>query len=422
MKFSQFNVINEFEDGAMIYNLNSGGILHLNKQYQNALEKMQKNNEFIEPEDLVAALKQGKMLIDCHIDEVSELLFESEKLRCHNEISSVTIAPTMACNFICPYCYEKGAKYETMNETVIRNTKSFMTGLKKNTDKLEITWYGGEPLLAFEIIKELSLEAMAIFGEENYGANIVTNGYLLDGKVSNWIEKLKINNIQITLDGPPEIHNKRRKLPNGEDTFFVILENIRQIVYDNIKVHFVIRINTDKENIKYINNILLYIEQYGLKGKVDLYLAPVHEMGAKCNNPVCFSNKEFANEEFEFMKDNLKRGYNFIDLPEKNVGICGAVANYCFVVNAQGDIFKCLSEISKPSCSIGNVATGIAHQNKNLRKWLDYQVNTECLTCSYLPVCMGGCPAYQLNDNKRNCISIKENCKKIMELLYRNQI
>ena len=91
-----------------------------------------------------------------------------------------------------------------------------------------MVWYGGEPLLAFDIIKDLMEEVYRNFDKEYVSSGIVSNGYLLSERTVLEMKDYNINNIQITIDGPPEIHNKRRKLPTGEDTFFVILNNLKK--------------------------------------------------------------------------------------------------------------------------------------------------------------------------------------------------
>lgn len=418
MKLSRYNIITKAGDGIIVYNLNSGAVLCLNKKYKEMLEEIRGNNNYLGKEDLIEELKKGKMLIDSDKDELKEVIEESQTTRSCNEIASLTVAPTMECNFICPYCYEKGIKHKTMTQEIITAVKSFIKQMKNTANKLEIIWYGGEPLLVLDIVKELTYEAISVFGTENYTANMVTNGYLLNEQNSSLLESLKINNIQITLDGPPKIHNQRRKLPNNEDTFFVILNNIKRILDENINVHFNIRINTDKKNIDSIDEILEYIDKFGLKGKIELYLAPVHDMNNKCNNPTCLSNKEFAKEEFAFIKRSLNKGYNLINLPERNPGICGAVSNNCFVIDASGNIFKCLGEISQPQNKIGNVLHHLDKNNDKLKKWTSYQLDSVCLECNYLPVCMGGCPAFQMKRAEKRCIPIKEYCSQMIGMIY----
>lgn len=418
MKISRYNVVIEVEDGIIIYNLNSGGVLFLNEDYKKQYETIKGNSIECINDDLIEALKNGEMIVEPNVNEIDEIIKESRKIRQCNEVTNLTIAPTMACNFVCSYCYEKGVTYETMSEKTVGAVNNFIKQMREQTSKLEIVWYGGEPLLAFDIVKRITKEAIEVFGADNYQASMVTNGYLLDSQVSTELEELKISHIQITLDGPPEIHNKRRRLPNGGDTFNRILGNIKNTIDNNVNVYFTIRINTDKENISNLDEILYFLEKYGLKNKIGIYMAPIHNMGGRCNSPMCFSDKEFAEEEILFIRKSIKEGFNALDLPEKNAGVCGAVSRNCYVINAHGDIFKCLSEITQSGKRIGNVEKPIDSENENLKKWMTYEIDSECYECIYLPVCMGGCPFFRYENNKKRCMSVKENCNRMIELLY----
>ena len=105
-----------------------------------------------------------------------------------------------------------------MSRNTIENVISYIKSLKKQSTYLGIAWYGGEPLLALEIIEEITKIAILEFGDD-FSASMVTNGYLLSEDVAKRLETLKIESIQVTIDGPPEMHNRMRKLPNGDDTF-----------------------------------------------------------------------------------------------------------------------------------------------------------------------------------------------------------
>lgn len=214
MRLSKFNEIIKCGDEYLLYNLYSGAILVLDEHYKERYEQIKKGKKDIDKE-LLSNLQKGKMLTDDR-NEVRKIMEESDFIRKENKTLNLTIAPTMKCNFRCPYCYEKGVEYRTMDQQVIDGTIDFIQRMKEKSEKLEVTWYGGEPLLAMDIIERISEKAIKIFGKENYNANMVTNGYLLTGEIAEKLEKLQIERLQITLDGEPGIHNKRRKLAKDE--------------------------------------------------------------------------------------------------------------------------------------------------------------------------------------------------------------
>lgn len=104
---SKFNVVLGVNEGTLIMNTRSGGILLLNQEYTEKLRGIQES-KYVDAEDLVDELRRGGMLIEDDRDEHAELILQSRAVRFSNTSLGLTIAPTMACNFCCPYCYEKG--------------------------------------------------------------------------------------------------------------------------------------------------------------------------------------------------------------------------------------------------------------------------------------------------------------------------
>lgn len=222
MKASIFNIIEPINNGILLYNTNSNSILKLNNEYTTKYLHFQKTNELTDP-SLKAALIKGKMIFnEGVISEIDQLLLENTLSRFSGNSIGLTIAPTMKCNFRCPYCYEKGRNLATMSIETIQKTKNFISSLKKTYNNLSVTWYGGEPLLALPIIKELMELSIKVFGSQNVHSSLISNGYLMTQQSVKTMKELSIDHIQITIDGPPEIHNQRRCLPNKSDTFFVI--------------------------------------------------------------------------------------------------------------------------------------------------------------------------------------------------------
>lgn len=419
MKLSIFNNIVQIEKNVFIYNSLTESLLRLDEKYAKSFNRFceSKNLEDLN-KDLFENLLKGKMLVDGAIDEIDNLKIMHNIARYSNSTCSLTIAPTMQCNFRCPYCYENNIKRERMSKETVNKTLEFLKQIRNDSSALSVAWYGGEPLLAMDIIEQISKYAISLYGEK-YSASMVTNGYLLDIETAIKLKELRITQIQITIDGPPHIHNKLRRLPFGEDTFFVILNNITKALENNTELKITIRVNTSKNNIEYIEQIMPYIDKYGLTDKIGLYLAPVDNINNTCNASECLSNTEFAIEQMKFIKSNYKKGYNFIHLPQRNIGVCGAIAPNCYVIDASGDLYKCWDTISDKTKKVGSIYENI-ELNTNLSQWLKYDCfnDKECIQCSFLPACMGGCPHKNIKSKEKSCIPFKYYREEMIELLY----
>lgn len=418
MKLSRFNVVNKHSNYLLIYNTLTSSVLKLVDPYMsNFISSLELGDGGLMSE-LEENLSKGKMIVDDDLDELEYISVINNIGRFSNDQYSLTIAPTLKCNFECPYCYEKGIDNPTMSDEVVEKTKILIEELSKVNNALQIAWYGGEPLLAFDIIKDLSQQAINQF-EDRYSASIVTNGYLLTEEKVKCFEELRIRFIQITIDGPPDIHNRMRKLPNGKDTFHVILKNITTAFEINPNIQIVIRVNTDKNNIDRTDEILDHLSKYGLSKKVGLYLAPIDNVNNTCNAPDCFACDEFAEEQMKFISRNFKKGYNYLNLPKSNISICGAVSYNSLVVDPSGDLYKCWDNIGNTDYVAGNIFEGI-YPNNNYLKWLAYNPldDQECQCCSYLPICMGGCPHKRIKLDRKTCVPIKFCQEEALELLH----
>ena len=214
MKASNYNFFYQYDDKSYLaYNSRSNSLAILNKEnYQKYCDFIALNKP-IDDEEFIEDLKAGLFIIDDEVDELKILRFKMYRDRMNNISLGLTIAPTSDCNFRCIYCYEKNSLRK--KEMTLEVEEAIIKFIEKTTDtirNMNISWYGGEPLMRFDIIERLSEKIIKLCNEKNidYSASIVTNGYLLNKEILKKFEKYKISSVQITLDGPKEIHDKRR--------------------------------------------------------------------------------------------------------------------------------------------------------------------------------------------------------------------
>lgn len=418
MKLSKYNRIQYIGDDTIIYNTATSGVLMLDKKYSEEFRKLQEFNNFSN-EKLVTELKKAQIVLDDSVDEVKNVQLSNLVNRFDSTRLSLTIAPTLECNFACPYCYEEGVRYNDMDSSIQDGIIDFIKD-HKTISRLSVCWYGGEPLLKLDIIRNLTNRILENLGDLNYSAAIVTNGYLLNKDVALELKELKINSVQVTIDGVKEIHNLRRKLVSGEGTFDTIINNLKECCEI---IPIVVRINVDRTNIAGVNSLVEFFEESGLLNKIKFYLAPVDDMNSSCKNKNCFDMKEFSEEEINFYQSCLKRGVRSFQIPKSYFGICGAVSLNSYVIDPKGDLYKCWDEIGRYESSVGNVLTGV-ESNSRLADWLLHNPgmeNEECRECDVLPICYGGCAYHIMKKGDHKCSSIRFNSEKVVELLYNDR-
>lgn len=208
-KITKYLVAIPQESDVIVFNTFTSSLILLNKELYKTVFVEQK---FDEIDDItIKSLAEMAFIVDEGIDE--NFVLETIRTRARyydSDIKMLTIAPTLACNARCFYCYEQGVEFKTMSTDV---ALALVEYIDKNCHdrKLTLTWFGGEPLLAKNIIDYIT-QALITRGIEITSV-ITTNGYLVDEET---IEKAKgswnIRRFQITIDGIGNEYNKIKQL------------------------------------------------------------------------------------------------------------------------------------------------------------------------------------------------------------------
>lgn len=368
---------------------------------------------------LLKDLNKGSFLIEEDIDELELVRYNISRSRFSTSTLSLTIAPTSDCNFRCIYCFQKNKhSYEYMTDELQTSITNFVNKHANHIHTLNIIWYGGEPLLAFKIIENLSLNFLSICKQNNieYNASMITNGYLLSRDVLAVLKKMKVDFIQITLDGGPEVHDLKRPLADGSKTFEKILCNLYE-GYDLLP-RISLRINIDKSNQNEGKVVMDYLKKYGLCEKVTPYFGCIRDDNDCYDKEKCLNENIFAKLEFDFavaVKPNT-----IVKYPKSKFSFCCADNISSWVIGVDGSLYKCWSEIGDVSKCIGNISNDENIVNKTLLEYVMFDPTTKepCKSCNILPICMGGCPFQRRSEGSLPC----SNYKFILEQCLKNAI
>lgn len=437
-KFSKYNNLLQYNGNYYLYNSKTCGLGKLNdNQTTNFNNYITKPDEclknIVNDDDLVEKMIKGGMLIHADLNELEQIRFFHYKGRFgRTNTLALTIAPTMACNFRCVYCYEKDNKYPpvSMSREVMDKLIEYVINNLNEEGNLTINWYGGEPLLELEKIKELQTSFKKIVAEKNakIRSAMVTNGYLLTKEVSDELQRLGITTFQITLDGDESFHNSRRPLINGNNTYRKIIDNILSID-ENIRVS--LRINIDKSNIDSIGSFLDTLSYLGIKDKknISLYYSLVRDTKNVCQSFIsdCYTVQEYALEETKLYKLTLDKGFKLSRVPRPYISNCGAVGPNVFVIEPDGGIQKCWNAIGDKDKRVGHLLYNDDVHVVNNIKWLGWDpLNKEkCADCNILPMCMGGCPYFSIYGDPTHidysCNPYLFNMPDMLELLIKEK-
>jgi uncharacterized protein len=404
MRQSRYNVVVERGDRTWIHNGLSGQVHAVDvDSWSDVLAFLEGANSPRPPVDLLRDLTVARMLVADDIDELGVLERRYRAGTADRSSFALTIVSSLGCNFDCPYCFENkpAALLDAETERLLLEVLDAQLG---TIDRFHVTWYGGEPLLAQDRIDRLSEAFLArtAASDVTYSALIVTNGYLLTPDVARRLRALKVANAQITLDGPPDTHDRMRPLRNGRPTFDVILDNVVACA-DLLPIS--IRVNLDASNAEEYLRLLDILAESGLAGRVTVYpgriVAYPDQAGAPSETyrPHCFTLPEFAGVEREFLMAAYERGLAEPELPQPVSTPCTAVRTNELVVGARGELYKCVDNVGNAHEVVGHLRSW-QDPNDRVLKWLRYDpfADEGCRRCVALPTCMGGCAHHEMTD------------------------
>jgi uncharacterized protein len=378
----------------------------------------------VEDESLFKHLVAGGFVVDKEFDELGAIEAQYQRER-QNSQFLLTILPTFGCNLGCDYCFV-GKKSGKMSRERQDRIIEFVTErfASHSIPSMNVDWFGGEPLLALDVIEYLSKSFLELCKRYNtpYSAQAITNGTMISERSVEVLTKAGVDRLQITLDGLKQMHDERRP------SKLRVISSFEQTVFglERVVGKFLVRlrINVDKHNLNEAWALLDFFAARGWLGpdkEFFPYLArisPFTDACASVASEVC-SVDDFQEMNLAWMKrlDSLGVPVAFQGLyqfPEPKMYNCGAIGSNGFIFNPNGEVHKCGLAVDDSSEAIGNIDDALDPNHPNLKKWQQWSPlqNPVCRGCEFLPSCLGGCPRNQMQMRE---VQKKENCQYYMQ-------
>lgn len=396
----------------VIYNTFSKGLVVLSDEEFDNYENLTIND--LESEN---TLKENGILVDKSFDEIAFLKYFHYKTKFSNDFLVLTIAPTLDCNFGCPYCYENRRHGKMSQEVQDAILKYIESTVKDGVKYLNITWYGGEPLLCFDIVENMSRKIYALATKSNckLKMDIVTNGYLLNSDIVETLDEIGISKVQITLDGLKENHDKRRHLINGNGTFDVVFNNLK--LFEDSPIGVLVRMNVDNENCVDFEKLKELVDSLD-NPNIRTYASPVEDLNKDKVNEISdfMSNDQFDKFTIEASKKGSLSEDDFSVMDDRYC-FCTAETENCYVVDEDGDFYKCWDEVGRKEYKCFNILNS---EDKNYFQIASFVANDpfdddKCKKCVFLPVCYGGCQFQKSHHIQSPCGFTKETMISYLE-------
>lgn len=424
MEFSKHNILSKIHDSDQyfIVNLLSGNADVLSREEAACFlnSKIPSEKEYEEKGYVVDPVMEDKLFKKKYLDFIDS--------RDTDEVQ-LFYAPSYACNFNCSYCYQDGYGNKEGSDPFLV-AGAFFGHIESSFRhrKKYVTLFGGEPLLAGAEHKAFIQYFTGKCNELGLELSVVTNGFNL-AEYMPFLTKAAIREVQVTLDGPEEMHNQRRALKNGKKTFERIVTGIDAALEANIPVN--LRTVIDRDNIEGLPELAQFAidkgwassslfktqlgrnyelhycqsEQSKLYSRIDLY-KDLYKLISKFPHILHFHKPAFSVSKFLFENG---------ELPDPLFDSCpGCKTEWAF--DYTGRIYSCTATVGKDGEEIGSFYPQVVLNKEKIQNWQNRDVISikECNDCNLRLACGGGCASVAIN-HKKNLMSA--DCRPVRELL-----
>ena len=299
---------------------------------------------------------------------------------------------TEKCNLRCKYCYQN----RNTRELDFEKIKTLIDREVKNkTKRLELVFYGGEPLLKENIIKQTIEYSKLKNGRTKFLYGITTNGTLLDDEFIRFMKENNFTNIGYSIDGNKIVQNMNRVTSEGEGTFDIVEKNAKKVIinFDDV----VAMMTVCKNTLKYLSKSIEYLSELGFK-----YINPTLNYSENWNEEDLrelkkqykligefYKNKMMREEDINisFLEDKI---YNYIK--DKDCNEQCEIGTKNVNVDVNGNLYPCMQFVGKSEYIIGNCEKGIDKKSlKNIIIHNSFE-NELCRECSINKRCKHRCP------------------------------
>jgi len=311
-----------------------------------------------------------------------------------NRRLELIVLPTEQCNFRCTYCYED-FRLGRMGSDTVEGIRALISNRIDKLDQLYISWFGGEPLAAADIMLDLSSHAARLAAKQpklSYRAGITTNGYLLNQQLLDQMATARILDFQITLDGPMEIHNQRRLRADGSDSFDKIWNNLLLLKASLHPFKILIRVHFDRDTVACLDPLIQDLKrEFIIDRRFEICFKRLLRMGGPNDDRL----NVFTESEADEKRQGLMRKLHGDQVQPEEPFICYAAKPNALVIRADGTLAKCTVALNDPRNRVG-VLNRDGSVNVDMSRYRPWLTGIETLDLDML-----ACPLQQIRKTIR---------------------
>lgn len=367
-----------------------------------------KPEEILEACDEIEELKKDGQLFTEDIYKDAIIDFKKRK----TVVKALCLHIAHDCNLGCKYCFAGEGEYHgdrsLMSYEVGKQALDFLIANSGNRVNLEVDFFGGEPLMNFQVVKDLVAYGRSKEKEFNkkFRFTLTTNGMLLTDDVMEFSNR-EMSNIVLSIDGRKEVHDRMRPTRNGKGSYDIIIDKFKKVAEMRHQTDYYVRGTFTHYNLDFSNDVL-HLADLGFK---QISAEPVVTSD---DQPYAIREEDLPQlfEEYDRLaKEMVKRekegnGFNFfhfmLDLTGgpclyKRLSGCGSGTEY-LAVTPWGDLYPCHQFVGMEQFKLGNVYDGIDKTEiVDEFKLCNVYAKDKCKDCFARFYCSGGCAANSYN-------------------------
>lgn len=414
-KSNGYNIVLDVESGAVhVVDDITYDVISLYEE-NSADEIISKLKSSYNEDEIRECISEVKKLVEdgqLFTEDIYEPFVEKFKEKRQTVVKALCLHIAHDCNLACKYCFAEEGEYHgrraLMSFEVGKKALDFLVANSGNRVNLEVDFFGGEPLMNWDVVKQLVAYGRSLEKPNNkkFRFTLTTNGVLLNDEVMEFVNK-EMSNVVLSLDGRKEVNDRMRPFRTGKGSYDLIVPKFQKLAESRNQTNYYIRGTFTRNNLDFSEDVKHFADLGFKQMSIEPVVGPEEDPYSIREQDLPQIMEEYDKLALEYI-DRYKKGngFNFfhfmIDLTQgpcvyKRLSGCGSGTEY-LAVTPWGDFYPCHQFVGNEDFLMGNVDEGIT-KPEIVKEFGNCNVYSKekCKNCFAKFYCSGGCAANSYN-------------------------
>ena len=414
-KSNGYNIVLDVESGAVhVVDDITYDVISLYEE-NSADEIISKLKSSYNEDEIRECISEVKELVEdgqLFTEDIYEPFVEKFKEKRQTVVKALCLHIAHDCNLACKYCFAEEGEYHgrraLMSFEVGKKALDFLVANSGNRVNLEVDFFGGEPLMNWDVVKQLVAYGRSLEKPNNkkFRFTLTTNGVLLNDEVMEFVNK-EMSNVVLSLDGRKEVNDRMRPFRTGKGSYDLIVPKFQKLAESRNQTNYYIRGTFTRNNLDFSEDVKHFADLGFKQMSIEPVVGPEEDPYSIREQDLQQIMEEYDKLALEYI-DRYKKGngFNFfhfmIDLTQgpcvyKRLSGCGSGTEY-LAVTPWGDFYPCHQFVGNEDFLMGNVWDGIKRNDiQDEFKCCNVYAKEKCRNCFARFYCSGGCAANSYN-------------------------